>query len=545
MARLRTSLIVLVTFAALAAVLTYPQVRHLGTSVPFHPDPYFSMWRLNWVAHALVEHPTRLFEANIFYPAHDTLAYSDAMLLPGILLAPLFLAGVNAVAVYNVTLLGAMVLSALAAFALARTLTNSVPAGIVAGTIYAFAPYRFDHYMHLELQIVFWVPVGLIAVHRISDTARLRDGLGFGAMMVAQAFSCLYIALFFTAYCAVFIPALWLVRSGRSRRLGVAPLAVAAGLTLAAVSPYALVYARASRSVGTRTRDDVQHYGSTVANFAAAPPMNRLYGASTSGLGADELYLFPGVAAIALAVVGAVASRARPRLAYLAALAAVWELSRGFNGTVYPWLFSHVMPLHALRSPARIGILANLSLAVLSAYGVSWILARVPPRRRAALSAAVVLVLAAEYASAPDLAGAPSPGLVDTWLSRQPPAVLVELPLASPDTGWHSQDFLFMYQGLGHRQRMINGYSGFPPGSYYDMLEEMRTFPDDRSMRALAERHVDYVVLRGGTYRPERWTELVGQVSRRGDLTFVGGFPGGERPDLVYRIAVGAPPASR
>ena len=64
----------LVLFAGLAAIMTFPQVLYLGSRVPFHSDPYFSMWRLGWMAHALRHDPAHLFEANIFFPAHDTFA---------------------------------------------------------------------------------------------------------------------------------------------------------------------------------------------------------------------------------------------------------------------------------------------------------------------------------------------------------------------------------------------------------------------------------------------------------------------------------------
>src|SRR5947208_173442 len=65
------------TFAAsLAAFITWPQVLHLRTSIFSHHDPYFSIWRITWVAHALATSPLHLFDANIFYPSRDTLAYS-------------------------------------------------------------------------------------------------------------------------------------------------------------------------------------------------------------------------------------------------------------------------------------------------------------------------------------------------------------------------------------------------------------------------------------------------------------------------------------
>jgi hypothetical protein len=150
----RDDLAVILLFVGLTALVTYPQVRFLGTHVPYSSDPYFSIWRLGWVAHAIVTSPRELFQANIFYPAPATLGYSDAILLPGILTAPFFWAEINPVLIYNVAFLAAFVLSGWAAFRLALRLTAHVPASIVAGIIFAFTPYRFCHYMHLEMQIV-------------------------------------------------------------------------------------------------------------------------------------------------------------------------------------------------------------------------------------------------------------------------------------------------------------------------------------------------------------------------------------------------------
>jgi hypothetical protein len=532
----RLHALVLVAFLTLTALVTYPQVTHLGTSVPYHSDPYFSMWRLGWVSHELLRRPWHLFEANIFFPAHDTFLYSDAMLLPGAVLAPLFWMGVSPVVIYNSTLLGAMALSGLAAFVLARRLTGSVPAGIVAGAIYAFAPYRFDHYLHLELQLVFWLPIALIAVHRIVAGARIRDGLMLGGAMVGQALSSLYAAIFFTAYCAVFVPVLLLSTAPRRWWRVVPPLLVATSLTVAVVTPYALAYVRATRSVGTRSPDDVGHYGASIANYLAAPPMNRLYGSTTASLATDELYLFPGAAAIVLALIGVVAPTSRLRLAYATALVAAFELSRGLDGATYGWLYRHLPPFQALRSPARIGILVNLSLSVLAAFAVAWLLTKVRSRWRLAIAPAIVLVLVVEYASAPALSRAPAPTLVDSWLAQQPPVVIVQLPLASPDTSWQSRDWVYMYQGLAHRQRMLNGYSGYAPASYYAMLEAMRSFPDDRSLAYLRDQQVDYVVLRGGSYSPDRWSRLLTEIQERRDLSFAGGFPDGRQLELVYGV---------
>jgi hypothetical protein len=518
----RLKIAVALTFVALTFVVTYPQVRVLTTSVPYHSDPYFSMWRLGWVAHALRTNPGGLFDANIFYPARDTLAYSDAMLLPGVLLAPFFWAGVPAAAVYNAALFTALALSGYAVFTLTRRLTGSAGAGLAAGVIYAFAPYRFTHYAHLELQLVFWIPIALCLWHRLTANGRVRDGILLGLTVAAQLLSCIYAGIFSIAYFTVFVPAL-LVSSGvaQARRLLVAAL-IAALLTVLIVAPYAAVYMRAERSVGARSADTIGIYSASLRNYLSAPAINRIYGwtAVTDPIGADEMNLFPGVIAAALALLGVLAGQGRVRFAYLIGLAFAFEMSRGASSPAYRWLFEHVHALRALRSPARMNILVTLSLAVLSGYGAGYVLARIRHRAWRHLTvASLVALLTAEYASAPRLVPVPPTSRVDKLLSTLRAAVIVEVPVTSRRGIWGSLDWLYMYQGMEHFQRMLNGYSGHAPAALYEMRDTMASFPDDRSMAFLRERRVDYVVVRAGLFEPEERAALLEAIGRRRDLS--------------------------
>ena len=536
----RHDIAIVLIFFALTALVTYPQVRGLGTLVPYHTDPYFSMWRLAWVAHAIQTDPRALFEANIFYPAHDTLGYSDAMLLPGTAAAPLFWAGINPVLIYNLALFAAFALSGYAAFLLARMLTGSVTGSIVAGVIYAFAPYRFCHYMHLELQIVFWIPLALFLIHRIVANGLVRDGVMLGLTVAAQLFSSVYVGIFSLIYFAVLMPALLiLTRVRHARRLLVAT-AVGATLTITIVAPYALAYRLAEQDVGMRSLDEVRVYSASMTHYLSAPAMNRLYGwtASTNLIWADEMNLFPGILACALALLGVLKGRGRVRIAYLAGLAASVEMTRGSSSFVYPWLFEHVWAIRALRSPARFDTLVNLSLGVLSAYGVAFLLARIEHRRwRHAAVAALVAVLVAEYASSPSIAPVPGPTRIDSMLSKRPPSVIVELPLVSRRGFWGSFDWLYMYQGIGHFQRMLNGYSGHAPASFYQMREAMASFPDDRSMDFLRNLHVDYVVVRAGLYEAEQRAALLEQMDNVEDLSLEAMWLDGPMgAEAVYKI---------
>ena len=89
----------------LAALVTYPQVRQIGTGVNDFGDPLLNAWALAWTAHILPVSPASLFDANIFYPERGTLALSETLVFPVFLVAPLRWLGLNPITLHNVTLL--------------------------------------------------------------------------------------------------------------------------------------------------------------------------------------------------------------------------------------------------------------------------------------------------------------------------------------------------------------------------------------------------------------------------------------------------------
>jgi len=146
-----------VALAALTIFLTWPQALYLGTKVAVHNDPFFSTWRLAWIAHALRTDPHHLYDANIFYPERNTLAYSDAMLLEGAIGAPFIWAGVSPVLVYNILLLAGIVSSGVGVFVLVRYLTKNAGAALVSAAIFtlmpALGPAMNDTFMLLRRRI--------------------------------------------------------------------------------------------------------------------------------------------------------------------------------------------------------------------------------------------------------------------------------------------------------------------------------------------------------------------------------------------------------
>jgi hypothetical protein len=515
----------LVLFSLLTAIMTYPQVLHMPDGVHDDGDPLLVTWVLAWVAHQLPRAPAHLFDANIFYPERNTLAYSETLIVPGIAVAPLHWLGLGPILIYNIVFLAGFALSGVGVALLVRRLTGHTGAAILAGIVFAFPPYRIDHYAHLQLQQTQFIPLSLFAFHRLLDTGRLRDGVLLGVFVACEMLSCMYYGIFLVPYMAVVCGTMLIAARTLPRERMVALLAAVA-IAMVVMIPTARAYLAAREVVGERGREDVAESSATWRNYLAPPELNAVYGKVFARFMQPERRLFPGFVAVALAIVGLWPPLNAIRLAYGLGLLLAFDVSLGFNGLLYPALYDYFLPFKALRVPARMGLMVGFSLAILAGYGVARISSRLRSAgaRRAVVAALGVLMLV-EYASKPiPLWKAPlSPPQAYEDIVRDrgdsPTAVLFEFP-----TGL-IEDAAYTYYSTFHWQWLVNGYSGFFPPSYRRLVTTMPDFPDEPSMDAVRSHGVRYLVIHGEYLRGDRYQTLIPQLDRRPDLTLVSRHP--------------------
>lgn len=523
-------------FVALTAAMTWPQVLHLGTWIYDNDDPLLSIWRLSWIAHILPTSPTNLFNGNIFYPESRTLAYTDSVLLQGVTAAPLLWIGISNVAVYNIVLLLSIAFSGWAMWKYAAYMTGSSAAAILAGIIFAFVPFRFDHYHHLELQATIFLPLTLLYFERAIEVGSRREAWLMMAAFAAQMYSCIYYGIFLaTALAPIALLRLWLATpAARIAFIRAAVPAVAAATVV--VLPYAIAYGANRGSLGDRLDSEVRLYSATWSNYVATTAENWWYGA-TATYGKPERYLFPGAIAIALAAVGLITfDRRRATLAVVGLCGLI--ISFGLNSPFYELLRAIALPYRGLRAPARAAILLYLALAALAAFG--WARAmRGRSRSTIALATAIASVaLLAEYRTTVVawMEIPRQPAEVYRWLAQQPRSVVAEVPFARAESLHAISDGLYMFNSTTHWQPIVNGYSGFFPPSFLMLAEYTKNFPDDTSIGYLKQRGVDLIVIHGGIVGPEKFGEMTSALLERPDIEAMAQFQEQRGLDAVFRL---------
>jgi hypothetical protein len=573
-------------YVGLALVTTYPLWLHLADAVPGDiGDPLLNTWILAWDAHALLVTPLHFFDANIFYPLPNTLAYSEHLVSTAVLAMPLGLASSEPVVAYNLSLLLSFPLAGLGMYVLVLHWTHRRGAALLAGLAFAMAPYRLAAMAHLQLLTIEWLPFSLLALDRLlgqrlgstrSFVARLSSFVVFTTLQVLASW---YLAVFSGLVLGIY-SVTWLVVSiGRRteklllRRLAwLAPgLLVVAGITLPFALPYldVLPQLRAARPPGLATS-----FAAHAGDFLAAAPGLRVLGPLTQGLAhrpgfTEENTLFLGLVTPLLALLGLAAALPRARastrwrmIALVLILAA--SLALTFAGP-YRLLIQWLPALTVVRVPPRWIIPATLALAGLAGYGVAWLCdarrraqdggrpgaQNRPARAVGRLALAVTclipgLLLVAESFSAPlplATVGARA-DLPSVYYALQQKALadpgdwgIVELPMYVAPAPEFPETKRLYASSLGW-WGLVNGYSGFTPDRQMALDQALKDFPGQealRTLRRLGESGVRYLVVHPGEAGLDRaqW-EAAGrwEAEHSTSLLTVGSFG----PDDLYLI---------
>lgn len=529
------------------------------------PDGPLVIWILSWSAHALRHQPLGLFDANMFHPTDNSLAYTESMAPIAPLWALLHATSGDPVVALNLFLLTITVLNMCGGYVLAKWLTARTDAGILAAVLFAFNGYASAQRMHLQLQVMFLVPIGFLLLFKWLEGRRRRDAVLLAVTWAALGVTVVYYGVIFSLMAAVVLAGYLVakrLRPGPRFASGLLTVAVIVGLL---VAPFAAVYLGMTVSADTAMNPA---YELNLIDLVT-PSVGSLLHQGLEGIGAprsEEHRHFPGILAILFGAVGlwAVAFGGRRRgggeapsapvgerrlhtllLALAGAICLVLAFGAEAKGVPLPYgfLHAHLPGFDRVRVPSRIAFGTIVAGTVLAAVGYARLTAPLwQPAgggggggRAAAVLAAVTTIslVALENSSQTRIFAlpiTPDEMAVNRALAGAPPGAVLELPIAvgvGPEPA-RMEAKRFLLSTLDWRPR-VNGYSGgYPPG-YFERAAELDRFPAPQALRLVCELEVRYVVLRvddpavqapmtpdraaeilAGLPRPARWTERGG-----------------------------------
>jgi len=517
----------------LAVLHTWPLAANPGRhSRNDNGDAQLNEWIMAWVAHQLPRDPAHLFEANIFYPAHDALAFSEPLIVPALLGAPLAWLGASPVLVYNLMLIAGFALTAFAGYLLIESWTGDPIAGLLTGSTFAFNTHTLTRLAHIQGIHIYGLPLALLMTDRLIRDGSWRHALLLAGCVVVLAYTSGYLVVFATVMVAIAVIVRWREWWGPRARTVVPLFVLAAAVTTIAVLPVYLPYRRVAETQHmVRTLDIVRDYSATPKGYLASA--GRMHMATWSGSFFKDPVdsFFPGVVVLVLTVVALVAALRRrewrPRVLMLTAIAAAgFVLSLGTATPVYGWLFAVFPPMQGLRAAARFGNLFLLGTAVLAGVGLTvW-------RGKRWIAIALVVLVNLEALRAPfeyrDFTGIP--GIYRMLADEPGPVVLAEQPFYPRFAVFENAPYVLA--STAHWRPLMNGYSGYTPESYQRYADLFWYFPEESAIQAMKDAGVTHVMLHPHAFN--RDADLVVQrVSKRTDMNLLAVGPGGIR---LYRL---------
>ena len=512
----REALAAAVLGLVLALAMHWPLPLHMGDRIAQDlGDPLVQAWQVAWDGHALKTQPTRMFQANTFWPMRDSLAISDAL----VGYAPAGLIGDGpraAVARYDALFLFAYALCFAGAWLLARELGLGRLGGAVAGLAFAYAPYRLEQEGHLHVISSGGIALALFLLvrgYRRGAPGTILAGWLAATWQFSLGFTLGLMLLYLLAAGAAAVAIVWW-RRGRPRPPRRVVVASAAGMLCFALAagllarPYLRVldaHPEAKRSIAT-----VAAYSGPPSQFLAAARSSRVWGAATEPLrdglrAVPEMTLFPGLAILGLALAGILIGALPPGVSRGLALAALAcaILSLGFrlNGVswLYPyrWLYELLPGWQGIRVPGRLHTLTTLCRALLAGAGAAALRARAQARWGAFVAGGgALLACVAILAEGWGFADHPVVPLAPPGLSAAPQPAL-HLPADRAED--NRRYVLWSTDGF---PAIVNGRGSFMPRRFEQLLRVTARFPDARSVAYLRRLGVRSVTVHTRRARP-------------------------------------------
>jgi hypothetical protein len=528
-------------FCGLTLLMTRPLLFRVDSAIiGWVGDNFYFLWLVGWFQHALIDlHTSPLHVPWLNYPAGWQLAYDEITSAMVLLALPAsFFAGPTFG--YNFALLLTFLLSGLGVYWWVRKLTGCTAAGIIAGTIFAFVPYRMSHLLgHLNLIGTQWFPFYFMSLHGLlarpsrswwhSGMAALFLGL-IGMTSQYYLYMTLLLSLVYVALFLLLFDRRLLLRWDRFWRRFVVCGLLTAPLLFLAVWPYFQLAGQGDLT--QHSFEAARIWSASLTDFLLPSTQHFLWGTWVEEAFNRSLWvesnLYIGAVTLVLTAIAAVsASHAmqRRKLIWLWVLVAFVAFILAL-GTDLHWLGEPVivdvpawlqqyhpyprtfiplpgyflfkfLPYYAqMRGWMRYGIFVSLFASLLAGFGAAWVLQKVQKPLRTLMAIGLVLLIVIDFFPASHLLSTVAGRPVDHWLAEQAGAgAVVEFPLtqtAKPEAVYYASVYNKPFLGGSH--------GAFYPPQFQRIQPVLSQFPTPECVPLLRQLGVRWLIVHASDY---------------------------------------------
>jgi hypothetical protein len=538
----RPAFLAFVYFIGMSIVMTYPMIMKMRTEAigAGGGDGTYFIWLVAWYQKALFQLKiSPFFAPYLNYPQGWNLASTDitpamvALALPGsLLVSPTF--------GYNFAMLLSFILSGWGMYLWVKHLTGDSLAGLVAGTVFAFLPFRMAHFVvgHLSLAGTQWFPFyfwglfDLLKQEKFSWKPVLMAGISAGLIGMTSPYY-VYMTILISG---VFLLGFIIFKGYQRLKYAVFWKSLLAFGLLAAVlvglSMLPYLSLNSENGLVSRSVDYLNRYSASPTDYVIPSIKQFLWGKWIDDTFSPEIFqestLYIGAVAFVLAVIAWIKRRQlrHPELADIAILvaAAGFVLSLGiqlhwlgkivvslprflqpiFHRTHMPTIYLPAYYLHLylpffskMRVMMRFGLFALIFSSMMAGLG-AYLLTKSASLKVKRWVGVILLVLVFIDFYPGVLKGfsITQARPVDSWLATQPDTgAVAQFPFTQ------ESDQGQVYNTLVYQKPFLGGYFNANSPEQYERIQTvMATFPSQDSVNQLKQLGVTYVVVDSSSY---------------------------------------------
>jgi hypothetical protein len=538
----KPSFLVFVYFMGMSIIMTYPLILKMGTAAlgGGGGDGTYFIWLVAWYQKAIFQlRISPFFDPFLNYPQGWNLTTTDitpamvALALPGSLLF-------NPTWGYNFAMLLSFILSGWSMYLWVKHLTGDRLAGLVAGTVFAFLPYRMVHFFvgHLNLAGTQWFPFyfwglfDLLKQEKFSWKPVLMAGIAAGLIGLTSSYY-IYMTILISG---VFLLGFLIFRGyKRLKKAAFWKSLLAFGtlaLILVGLSMFPFLRLNSQNGLASRSADYLNRYSASPTDFVIPSIKQFLWGKWIDNTFSPEIFqestLYIGAVAFVLAVIAWIKRRQllHPELIGTAILvaAAGFVLSLGiqlhwlghvvvslprvlqgiFHRTDMPtiyfpayYLFRYVPFFSKMRVMMRFGLFTLIFSSMMAGLGAYLLTKSASIKVKRCVGIGLLLLVFIDF----------FPGTwngfrltqarpVDAWLETQPNiGAVAQFPFSEESSQGQ------VYDTLVYQKPFLGGnFNANSPEQYSRIQADMGTFPSQTSVDLLRQLGVTYVVVDSTQY---------------------------------------------
>lgn len=500
----------------------------MGNTATGAGDELLIAWIHNWVNYALTTNPTSLFDANTFFPYHNTLAYSDLFITSSLLsFIPLKIIG-QPIAAFNFTFISSLMLLGFSVYLLSYYLTRNFFASLFAGVLIIFSPAVLDKKVHLQILAVEWVPLAILFfIHFLKSnrTKFLAISLLFFLLQTYNSFMPGYFIVFFIT---IYLAQLFFIKRLTFLKLFLRKNILLFLVSISLLVPIIIPYYKVSYEFNaSRDIKDSIHFALQPEDFINGNEhtrlqivLNRIDSIEHIPANAETKPGYLGFAMTILSFFAFIyfAKKIKKNsvlinsflytalLGLLLSLGPFLHLARFTIHRPFPiplpyLLFYYILPGFAgFRNSGRFEMLFIICICILIAHFLNTVEKKFGNQTKILSYILIFSAVIAEFNFPMKFIKIPTtnefPKIYD-WIDQTPKnSSFILIPAYTWNSPNASLEILREYYSTKSFRKMVNGYSGFTPPPWKKFIEDIgQNFPQNSSLDKIRERGVTYVVV--------------------------------------------------